>query len=73
MKEESLREIEQIIGYRFSNLNLLIKAFTHSSASDNRLFSNERLEFLGDAILGTVICQRLFECLIKESRQVEIG
>jgi len=61
MKEESLREIEQIIGYRFSNLNLLIKAFTHSSASDNRLFSNERLEFLGDAILGTVICQRLFE------------
>jgi len=61
MKEESLREIEQIIGYKFSNLNLLTRAFTHSSSADNRLLSNERLEFLGDAILGAVICQRLFE------------
>ncbi|GAH76265.1 unnamed protein product, partial [marine sediment metagenome] len=45
----------------FSNRDLLHKAFTHSSAVDNRLFSNERLEFLGDSILGMVICQDLFE------------
>jgi ribonuclease-3 len=61
MNEEILRQIEQIIGYEFSNRELLHKAFTHSSAVDNRLFSNERLEFLGDSVLGLVICQNLFE------------
>ncbi len=61
MDEEILQQIEQIIGYKFSNRNLLIKALTHSSAADNRLLSNERLEFLGDSILSLVICQILFE------------
>jgi ribonuclease-3 len=61
MDEEILRQIEQIIGYKFSDKNLLIKAFTHSSAVDNRLLSNERLEFLGDSVLALVICQALFE------------
>ncbi len=61
MDEEILRQIEQIIGYNFSDKNLLVKAFTHSSAVDNRLLSNERLEFLGDSILAVVICQALFE------------
>lgn len=61
MDEEILQQIEQIIGYKFSNRNLLSKAFAHSSAVDDRLFSNERLEFLGDAILAAVICRTLFE------------
>ncbi|MFQ6036753.1 MAG: ribonuclease III [Sedimentisphaerales bacterium] len=61
MNKETLQQIEQIIGYKFSNSNLLAKAFTHSSSVDNRLLSNERLEFFGDAILATVICQTLFE------------
>jgi ribonuclease-3 len=61
MDKETLQQIEQIIGYQFSNANLLIKSFVHSSAVDNRLLSNERLEFFGDAILGAVICQTLFE------------
>ena len=61
MDEEILRQIEQIIGYKFSDKNLLVKAFTHSSAVDNRLMSNERLEFLGDSVLAVVICQALFE------------
>ena len=61
MDEEALQQIEQITGYKFSNRELLSKAFTHSSAVDNRLFSNERLEFLGDAVLAVVICQILFE------------
>ncbi len=61
MDEDTLHQIEQILGYRFSDRALLAKAFTHSSSVDNRLESNERLEFLGDAILATVICQRLFE------------
>jgi ribonuclease-3 len=61
MDEEALQQIEQIIGYKFSNRTLLTEALTHSSAADNRLMSNERLEFLGDSILGMVICQILFE------------
>lgn len=61
MNEEAQQQIEQIIGYRFSDRNLLIKALTHSSTADNRLSSNERLEFLGDSILALVICQTLFE------------
>jgi len=61
MDEEILRQIEQIIGYEFSDKNLLVKAFTHSSAVDNRLLSNERLEFFGDSVLALVICQALFE------------
>ncbi|MBW8040008.1 MAG: ribonuclease III [Planctomycetes bacterium] len=61
MDQEALQQIEQIIGYKFSNRNLLTKALTHSSAADNRLSSNERLEFFGDSILALVICQTLFE------------
>ncbi len=61
MNKEILQLIEQTINYKFSHTQLLTKAFTHSSAVDNRLSSNERLEFFGDAILGAVICQTLFE------------
>jgi ribonuclease-3 len=61
MDEETLQQVEQIIGYKFSDSTLLATALTHSSAASNRLLSNERLEFLGDAILALVICQRLFE------------
>jgi len=61
MDEETLQQIKQIIGYKFSNRNLLSKAFAHSSAVDYRLFSNERLEFLGDSVLAAVICSALFE------------
>jgi ribonuclease-3 len=61
MENTDLQPIENIIGYEFSNKNLLTEAFTHSSAANNRLDSNERLEFLGDAILSIVICHTLFE------------
>ena len=61
MDEDILRQIEQRIGYEFTDKNLLIKALTHSSAVDNRLMSNERLEFLGDSVLAVVICQALFD------------
>ncbi|MHC4423524.1 MAG: ribonuclease III [Planctomycetota bacterium] len=61
MDEEALQQIEQIVGYKFSNRNLLTKALTHSSRVENRLLSNERLEFMGDSVLASVICQTLFE------------
>ena len=61
MDEETLRQIEQITGHTFSDKSILDQAFTHSSAVDDRLLSNERLEFLGDAVLALVICQALYE------------
>lgn len=61
MDKDILHQIEQILEHEFSNGALLTKAFTHSSAVDSRLDSNERLEFLGDAVLSTVICETLFE------------
>jgi len=61
MDKETLQQLEQTISYKFSDKSLLAQALTHSSAVDNRLLSNERLEFLGDAVLAVVICQNLFE------------
>jgi ribonuclease III len=61
MDKDILQQLEQILGHEFTNTALVKRAFTHSSAVDNRLDSNERLEFLGDAILSTVICETLFE------------
>jgi len=61
MEESDIEQIEQILDVRFSDRSLLRQIFTHSSVVDNRLLSNERLEFFGDSILGMVICQILFE------------
>lgn len=49
------------MGYRFSDPSLLFQALTHASVASTRLASNERLEFLGDAVLGLVVCQELYE------------
>lgn len=58
---ENFQEVENIIGYRFSNPYLLLQALTHSSyANENYLTSNERLEFLGDIVLGFVISDYLY-------------
>ncbi|MCI0379050.1 MAG: ribonuclease III [Gemmataceae bacterium] len=58
---EILEECQDTIGYRFSNPTLLRAALTHTSGANTRLASNERLEFLGDAILGLVVCEQLFQ------------
>src|SRR5438309_7231535 len=55
-----LEECQDAIGYRFVKPDLLRAALTHASGADTRLASNERLEFLGDAVLGLVICEQLF-------------
>ncbi len=51
---------ERRIGYAFRDPAILVAAVTHASGARHRLASNERLEFLGDAILGFVVCERLF-------------
>ena len=49
-----------VIGHEFVDVELLRLALTHASVSDTRTVSNERLEFLGDAVLGQVICEHLY-------------
>ncbi len=56
-------ELQQRCGYAFTNPDLLLAAMTHSSSADHRKNSNERLEFLGDAVLGLVVCQAVYERL----------
>jgi ribonuclease III len=55
-----LSECQDRIGYRFRDLTLLQEALTHASGANHRLVSNERLEFLGDAVLGMIVCELLF-------------
>lgn len=57
---EKLEYCQVRIGYRFRNLDLLHEALTHASGASHRLASNERLEFLGDSILGMVVCDWLY-------------
>ena len=56
----SLQKCQQALDYQFRDADLLEQALTHASVSDERLGSNERLEFLGDAILGAVVCNELY-------------
>lgn len=59
--ESKLIRCQQIVEYEFKNLSLLHSALTHASCAATRLASNERLEFLGDSVLGIVICEWLYE------------
>ena len=59
-----IKDLENAIGYRFKNITLLQNALAHSSYANERwhdsLKSNERLEFLGDSILGMVVAEYLY-------------
>lgn len=59
--DERFRKCQATLGHSFTNTELLIQSLTHASIARTRLESNERLEFLGDAIMGTVVCEFLFE------------
>ena len=60
MNNEIQQRAEQVLQYTFKNKGLLKEALTHSSIADNRLLSNERMEFLGDAVLDLVVCEALY-------------
>lgn len=58
---ETRQRAETVLGYDFTNPELLKEALTHASSADNRLDSNERMEFLGDAVLDLIICEALYQ------------
>ena len=59
-----IKDLEAAIGYKFKNIALLQNALAHSSYANERwhnsLMSNERLEFLGDSILGMCVAEYLY-------------
>jgi len=57
---ELLARSQAGLDYQFRDPSLLVTALTHASVAENRFLSNERLEFLGDSVLGMVICEQLF-------------
>lgn len=65
MNQNTLEEFQKVIGYQFKNGKLLKQALTHSSYANEkhmgRLSDNERLEFLGDAVLEIVSSEFLYE------------
>ena len=62
--DNSIEEVEEILGYTFKDKNILVTGLTHSSYANDYLGNpnkgNERLEFLGDAILDMVIGAELY-------------
>jgi len=69
---EDIKQIEKILSYTFKDKSLLDTAFTHSSyANIKNVSSNERLEFLGDTLLSTVISEKIY--LDKEYNEGELS
>ena len=60
-KSEAIRSFEKRLCYEFSNLSLLVEALTHSSIASDFRKDNQRLEFLGDRVLGLVMAEALLE------------
>lgn len=63
--QESMTELEETLGYCFQDKKLLTEALTHPTFAyefqDEVLASNQRLEFLGDSVLGMVVAEYLFK------------
>lgn len=57
---ERLDEVGDIVGYNFRDFKTLRTALTHSSAKTNTQQCNERMEFLGDAVLGLIVSEMLY-------------
>lgn len=61
MDEERRRELERRLAFRFQDLSHLEDALTHSSVKTEQRPSNERLEFLGDAVIGLIVSDFLYD------------
>lgn len=71
-KKPPLKDLETRLGYTFRNQGLLKEAMTHSSARARGNADNERLEFLGDRVLGLCIAGLIYE-RFPEAKEVELA
>jgi ribonuclease III len=60
MHTESIQDLEVLLGHSFRDKNFLLNALSHSSIKTDDRPSNERLEFLGDSVLGLIISDALY-------------
>ncbi|MGH7177899.1 MAG: ribonuclease III [Tepidisphaeraceae bacterium] len=60
MTQDARERAERLLGHNFNKPELLREALTHASIANSRLQSNERMEFLGDAVLDLIICEALY-------------
>lgn len=62
-QQQKLERAQEILGYRFAQEQLLLSAITHPSATEGKSvkYSYERLEFLGDSILGAIVAATAFD------------
>ncbi len=65
--EKKLNECQDRLGYQFKTIRYLFTALMHSSFAPTHKESNERLEFLGDAVLGLVITNMLYQHFPEEA------
>ena len=65
---QNISKIEKQFNIRFKNKSLIINAFTHKSA--NQAENNEKLEFLGDRVLGLVLSKKLYDLYPRESEGI---
>ena len=72
-RQDAITRLEEALGYRFLDRELLERALTHSSAGDGarKVRHNERLEFLGDRVLNLMVAERLME-LFPSEREGEL-
>ena len=61
-------KLEKKIDYKFKNRNLLVQSLTHKSF--NKMNNNEKIEFLGDRVLGLVIAKKLLEIYPEEKEGI---
>lgn len=59
-RREALRKIRERLGWRIRNPDLYLLALRHRSAAPSHLESFERLELLGDSVLGLIVCEHLY-------------
>ena len=60
LSDALLDRCQEVLQYTFRDTSLLALSLTHASVADNRLASNERLEFLGDAVLAIIVIEALY-------------
>jgi ribonuclease III len=68
-RQDKLREVSEIVGHEFRDLGLLHRALSHSSLGNEGLPDYERLEFLGDAVLGFLVAETLY----KRKPEIPVG
>ena len=66
--KNNIKNIEKIINIRFNNKDLLLKSFVHKSYNKEK--NNEKLEFLGDRVIGLIISKKLITLYPKEDEGI---